>query len=304
MGCSSCGNSTGGCNCSSSSNCGCGGDCGQPTKIITKQGLTGPPGPAGDPAAYYFRISQPIDFLDTYIPVANSNSNHLGTITINASANGVGKSYFTGTPVRLKPYSHLGSPGSFLFPVPEISGIVLSYNVLTGELTMYVLSIQGTGTYTDWSVDLSYSNPNRITYLKGIEPPPSGVGSNPGGITIPANTIFRQYQTVKINIAGICGPGSGDGIVYFDGVELFRKAFTVTEEFNLDITLNVGYNITLLAELRTNSGTNNHFQSLGINDPSYLFSTYAPKFKTDLVLDFELYPSQPFGIWSGVAYRL
>lgn len=47
MACSSCGNSSGNCGCSSSSGCGCGGDCGQPTKIITKQGLTGPEGPAG-----------------------------------------------------------------------------------------------------------------------------------------------------------------------------------------------------------------------------------------------------------------
>lgn len=305
MGCSDCGNSSGGCSGSSSCGSGCGGDCGQPKAYITKTGLQGDKGDTGDNASYFFELNQTIDFLDTFVMV-NPNAGpqlSLGLVTLVASALGVGKSYAIGTPVKITPTAHRGNEGSTTAPVPKMEGIVVSYDTSTGALIFKVLGVSGIGTFDDWDVDLAWHK-STATYLNGMNLPPTGAGSSHGAIVVPGNTIFAVEQIIKININGILSASANAMEVLYDGVVCFNQVNTVGSNFQLEILITLGYYVTISTKLTTEAGTDDTIQHLGMNDPTYLFSTYKPNFKTEKVITFTNYSSQPFVVYSGIGVRL
>ena len=122
---------------------------------------------------YYFDISPSIDFLDTYvIPDLNSYpTSDLGDLVLNASALGKNKSYYPGTPVKITPTAQVDEAGTRAIPTPKIEGFVLTYDILTGALTIRVTAIQGVGTFTEWSVDLNHTI-HTVDYVQGILLPP------------------------------------------------------------------------------------------------------------------------------------
>ena len=79
---------------------------------------------------------------------------------------------------------------------------------------------------------------------------------------------------------------------------------TSNEVFNLEIEINVGTYVTISAKYITASGTDDDIQFLGGGAAAYLLNTFRPKFKADLVIDFQLYTNNPISFYSGVAYRL
>ena len=263
-------------------------------------------GEMGLGANYYFEISQSIDFLDTYvIPDLNSYpTSDLGDLVLNASALGKNKSYYPGTPVKITPTAQVDEAGTRAIPTPKIEGFVLTYDILTGALTIRVTAIQGVGTFTEWSVDLNHTIPT-VDYVQGILLPPSAAGSQHGSILIPGNTFFRSNQTVKAKFNGVSVVSANALVVSFDGVALFTKTITSAEIFDLEITINLGYYVTLSAKYTTSSGTDDDIQFLGGGNAAYLLNTYKGNFKTDKSITFTLYgANEPIKLYSGVAYRL
>jgi hypothetical protein len=262
-------------------------------------------GELGEGSDYYFEISQSIDFLDSYvIPELNAvTSTSLGDLIINASNLGKSKSYHPGTPVKITPTAQVNDAGSRAVPVPKIEGFVNSYTTQTGDMTIRITGIQGVGTFTEWSVDLNYDRPT-VDYVQGILLPPSGAGSQHGSILIPGNTIFKPNQTIKANFNGEAIGNAFPFVVTFDGVTLFSKVLTSAEIFDFEITINVGSYVTLSAQYTTASGTDDDIQYLGGGNAAYNLTTYKGNFKTDLLIDFQLYSTNPVKFYSGVAYRL
>ena len=236
-------------------------------------------GEQGKNPDYFFEVTQTIDFLDTYL-IENVNTNPLrtiGVVVILPTVAGTNKSYAIGTPVKITPTSERGNVGTDILPVPKIEGVVQGYDPQIGVLQINVLAIQGTGTYGAWDVDLNYVIPT-VKYLNGILLPPSAAGSSHGGIVIPGNTFFDYSQTLKINLAGRLTPDAVNPMeVYWDGVTLFSKILTSTDYFELEITVNTGYYVTISAVMRTGTGVDDHRQQLGIDSPApagFLLSTY------------------------------
>jgi hypothetical protein len=162
MACSSCGNGIYNPNSSCSS---CGGDCGAPKKIITKQGLQGEQGEQGSDAndrfGYKATSNDTIDIDDLY-----TNTN-----TINLTIEPF-KAFQSGDVVRVSDSPDLNFVTSETYvggPTMYFQTIVSSYNPFTGELILQSVyeaytgavigfeplkKIVGTGSYDTWYISL------------------------------------------------------------------------------------------------------------------------------------------------------
>lgn len=127
---------------------GCANGCGQPTKIITKEGIQGPAGPAGATGATGANGADGSDGLGYDNMTSTSNIN-LGLTIPFSDSNSIStdKAVNTGTRLRYTKTSDL---------TQWIEGVVTSYNVVTGltGIDFDLKSPTAAGAHTDWSVSV------------------------------------------------------------------------------------------------------------------------------------------------------